>query len=204
MMQLGDMSAAMRLIDWSREITRLVALTLRAWDEELDFPESDQEDTITDHLVCALLRLQQQEDWATSLTINGQRNEYDANANTLKGRNDIIFQLGAIHSFTWECKVLHRKGKTLYSEYRSEGMVRFLNEQYKTSVGIGGMLAYVLDQDTERSFIGVEKHLRKHAAELNTRIPVLQPSSRLPDMRIRESHYSQSKCELMIHAHLSP
>jgi len=203
MMHLGQLSQAMKLMSWPDTVAQIIDLTIRAWDTEMDQSNSDQEDRITDHLLCAIQRLQKQEEWAEALTIDGQRNEYDAESNTLMGRNDIVFQLGGIHSFTWECKVLHRGGDTLYSKYRREGIARFLNGQYQTSEGLGGMLAYVINGTIQEAIKGLEKHLSSHIADLKCVTPILKSSQRLTDDRLRESFHQISPAINLIHAILT-
>lgn len=203
-MILGDVSELLSLVDWSQEIPNLIELTLRAWDHEMNLPSTKMEDDFTDHLVCALQRLQSKEEWAQALTINGQRNEYDPKLDKLKGRNDVSFQLGAKATFTWECKVLHRAKKTLYSEYRSEGMMRFLDGQYDSSKETGGMLAYILDGDKQRALRGLSAHFKSHLTELKTTAPVLQTYDDLNDERLFVSHHESEHHKRLIHALLSP
>ena len=198
-MTLGDLSKFAGLVDWSQQIPKLLELTLRAWDQEIDFPSSKMEDDFTDHLVCALQRLQAKEHWAQALSIDGQRNEYDSQSNTLMGRNDITFQLGAKATFTWECKVLHRGSKTLYSEYRTEGMMRFLGGQYHSSESTGAMLAYILDGNAPRAILGLSKHFKDHLTELQTTAPVLQTYGELNDERLFISKHNSKHHKKIIH-----
>lgn len=199
---LEQLGASMRLINWENYIPKLIDFTLRAWDNEMKFPNARGEDIITLHLKTAMERLQRQERWMESILISGQQEQLDPNTDSLLGRTDLKFHLGSEHDFTWECKILQKAGSSKYSEYRKEGMMRFLTGKYKCSDRVGGMLAYVLDKDVSETIEGLNKSLSKKSADIASSSPVLKAYEDLDEESLRVSEHDNEYVDEIIHAFL--
>jgi len=203
MITSGDISKFMQLVDWPKELQQIIDFTLHAWDHEMVATLSEKEDKITDHLICALQRLQREQPWAQAYSIDGQRNEYDPETDKLKGRNDIIFQLGGIHSFTWECKVLQRDGKNLYAEYRKDGIMRFVTGKYSASSDYGGMIAYVLDGSIAKAQTGIQQQILTHSLALKHTGSKMNPCQyNKKEARLKETTHALPRDFVVIHAFL--
>lgn len=206
MITSGELSQMMKLVNWSGEMEQIIRFTLLAWDVEMVPTQSQLEDKITDHLIGALQRLQQQDThvWAQAYAIDGQRNEYDPESDSVKGRNDIIFQLGTTHSFTWECKVLHRKGKNLYAEYRKDGIMRFVSGKYSADRECGGMIGYVLDGRVKKAQKGIEKEIQENLKALKQSGAKMNPCSCVKgEARLKETIHILPRSFTMVHAFLA-
>lgn len=182
-------TSLLKEIDFAEEVVFLIAATLEAFDRDYRATLSRKEDPISRQLVFALLRLQSKEgyEWFSDYVINGQRDELDSALEVHLGRTDITFELGNHHRFIWESKRLHYKGKTLYSEYRREGVMRFISEKYAKGQSYGGMLAFVMDGEIDKAVAGVETHLNAHRTELKIYGDCFQPCSEANDSRLRLS-----------------
>lgn len=203
MITSGDISKLMQLVDWPQELKQIIDFTLLAWDTEMAPTSSHLEDKITDHLIGALQRLQREHQWTEAYSIDGQRNEYDPGTDTVKGRNDIIFQLGGVHSFTWECKVLHRGGKNLYTEYLEDGMMRFVIGKYSASCEHGGMIGYVLDGKLAKAQQGIESAILKHPTTLKHSGSKMNSCSfTKTDSRLKETTHSLPRSFTIVHVFL--
>ena len=176
-------------IDFAEEVPLLISATIEAFDEDYRVIASRREDPISRQIVFALLRLQSKEkwEWLNDYAINSQRDELDADRETHMGRTDITFELGGHHRFIWECKRLHHDGKTLYGEYRSQGVMRFVTVQYAKSQSYGGMLAFVMDGKITKAINGVKKHLDDHKADLQLQGECLRACPQPRDSRLRRS-----------------
>ena len=176
-------------IDFAKEVAFLIEATLEAFDQDYRVTSSRREDPISRQLVYALRRLQSKEgwEWFSDNVINGQRDELDAALEVHLGRTDITFELGSHHRFIWECKRLHYKGKTLYGEYRREGVMRFVSEKYAKGQSHGGMLAFVMDGEINKAFAGLETHLNAHRTELKINGGCFQTFPEAKDPRLRLS-----------------
>lgn len=191
-------------VDFEGEVPALVATTLEVFDRDFRRPNRKLEDPTTDKLIFALLRHQAcQGNWFSDYTVNGQRNEYDPDSEKLKGRTDITFELGGLRRFTWECKLLHTNGATLYSKYRTEGVMRFITEKYGKGEKFGGMLGYVMDGDIQKAISGLEKHLNQHTDTLKLSCPCFVPCQTNPDSRLWESHHKINDEFVLFHGFLN-
>jgi hypothetical protein len=192
-------TSLLKEIDFTQEVTLLIAATLEAFDQGYRTTPSRREDPISRQLVFALLRLQSCEgwEWFADYVINGQRDELDAGLETHLGRTDITFDLGSHHRFIWECKRLHFNGKTLYGEYRKEGVARFISEKYAKGHDHGGMLGLVMDGEIGKAVSGIANHLAGHRAELEIEGKCFQPCIEPRDSRLRLSfHFSERRFKL--------
>lgn len=192
-------TSLLKEIDFTQEVPYLIAATLEAFDKGYRAAPSRREDPISRQIVFALKRLQSSErwEWLTNYVINGQRDELDAELETHLGRTDITFELGSHHRFIWECKRLHFNEKTLYGEYRKEGVTRFISEKYAKGQDHGGMLGFVMDREISKAVSGVEKHLAGYRAELEIEGTCFQPCAEPRDSRLRLSfHFAEGRFKL--------
>ncbi len=120
------------------------------------------------------------------------------------GRTDILFayrgaQSEQIH-FAFECKRLRipypppSRLTTNNSDYvGNQGMLCFVLGRYSASVRNGGMLAYVMDGNTEKAIASLSAHIQRKAATLKlSKDTGLHPSPLLP----RRSDVKQTKHDL--------
>ncbi len=203
-MIVGRTESLLAGVNFEEEVPLLVATTLEVFDRDFRRPNRKLEDPTTDKLIFALLRHQaSRENWFSDYTVNGQRNEYDSEGEKLKGRTDITFELGGLRRFTWECKLLHTNSGTLYSKYRTEGVMRFVTEKYGQGEKSGGMLAYVMDGETQRAIKGLESYLNKHKETLKMSSPCFLPCQTISDSRLRESHHAINDEFVLFHGFLN-
>ena len=198
-------TSLLKEIDFTREVVWLVEATLEAFDQGYRTTLSRKEDPISRQLVFALLRLQSKDgwEWLADYVINGQRDELDAELETHLGRTDITFDLGCHHRFIWECKRLHYDGKTLYGEYRKEGVIRFISKKYAKGHDHGGMLGFVMDGEIDKAVAGIETHLAAHRTELNLEGRCFQPCAEPMDSRLRLSLHFPGGDFKLFHCFLS-
>jgi hypothetical protein len=192
-------TSLLREIDFTREIPLLIAATLEAFDKGYRTTPSRREDPISRQLVFALLRLQSSDgwEWFADYVINGQQDELDAEQETHLGRTDITFELGSHHRFIWECKRLHFDGKTLYGEYRKEGVARYISNKYAKGHDHGGMLAFVMDGKIGKAVAGLEAHLAAYRTELEIEGKCFLPCIEPKDSRLRLSlHFPEGRFKL--------
>jgi len=192
-------TSLLKEIDFTQEVPYLIAATLEAFDHGYRATPSRKEDPISRQLVFALKRLQSSDrwEWLTNYVINGQRDELEAELEIHLGRTDITFELGSHHRFIWECKRLHFNKKTLYGEYRKEGVARFVSEKYAKGHDHGGMLGFVMDGEISKAVSGVENHLAGYRAELEIEGKCFQPCAEPRDSRLRLSfHFAEGGFKL--------
>lgn len=197
-------TSLLREVDFAKEVAFLIEATLEAFDQDYRVTLSRREDAISRQLVFALRRLQSKEgwEWFSDYVISGQRDELDADLEVHLGRTDITFELGSHHRFIWECKRLHYKGKTLYGEYRREGVMRFISEKYAKGQSHGGMLAFVMDGKIDKAIAGVETHLNAHRTELKINGGCFQPCPDAKDSRLRLSLHLERGDFKLFHCYL--
>ena len=197
-------TSLLREVDFAKEVAFLIEATLEAFDQDYRVTLSRREDAISRQLVFALRRLQSKEgwEWFSDYVISGQRDELDADLEVHLGRTDITFELGSHHRFIWECKRLHYKGKTLYGEYRREGVMRFISEKYAKGQSHGGMLAFVMDGKIDKAIAGVETHLNAHQTELKINGGCFQPCPDAKDSRLRLSLHLERGDFKLFHCYL--
>ena len=113
----------------------------------------------------------------------------DSTFGTQEGRNDIIFFHRSISQrihFVVECKRLHVRTnsgfKHLADEYVDEGLMRFVNGRYAAGLPCGGMLGYVMDNDTSAAFDRVKNEILQKLSPLKMRDSkdLKHPSAVLP------------------------
>lgn len=131
------------------------------------------------------------------------------------GRKDLAFYPTQMSSreevyFVFECKRLNAwsisKGKivTIASEYVTDGMTRFVSNQYSRFMSQGGMIGYVLDGRCEHSMNLVENNIRAQHAELMMDPPGSFLPSRLRpgNPLIRETEHKLSRRFVIHHIFL--
>ncbi len=204
--------------DWGDLIESLVPdileLVVSAWKDMAPLTSDALEDPTTEKLYHLLQ--QHRTVGELPLQIHIQMAELDPAADEDQGRMDIAF-LPLIPRediyFCLECKRLNVKstdGKTraLTSEYISHGMLRFVRGQYAKRVKHGGMLAYVLDGNTDHAIENVQKLIKKRFQELQMAAPgELLVSSALPgEAGMRETNHSRqhSSDTFQIHHYFAP
>ena len=79
------------------------------------------------------------------------------------------------------------------SEYVRYGMMRFITGQYSRTVGHGGMIGYVLDQDIARAISNVTANVRAQCPALRMDPPgdLLESELLRLDERVRETHHKR-------------
>jgi len=197
----SSLLAGVRLSD---KIPLLVAATLHAFDTDFRPTESKRENKITLQLIYALRRLQTKENWLwlADFAINSQADELDEANEAYKGNTDISFQLGGHGSFIWECKRLRFEGKSLYGEYRKEGMKRFISGKYAKDQHHGGMLGFVMDGDVKKAVGGIGKHIDKFSSELGSLSGSFKACGIPADPRLHVSNHSGSRDLVLYHCFL--
>lgn len=107
----------------------------------------------------------------------------------------------------YECKrlnVINSGGRSsLATQYVQEGMMRFLTEQYASSLPMGCMLGYTMDGDIAFAFDRIDEAISAHPA-----IGLVEGPSRLADVqsirRFRTTHQRQASGDIELrHALLS-
>jgi len=90
----------------------------------------------------------------------------------ITGRIDLTFTQGFDENvyFSLECKRLrvrsHKRFDTLANKYVTHGMFRYFTGQYAKGLNRGGMLAYVMDGETEAAIEDVTKSIEKNKLAL--------------------------------------
>jgi len=107
------------------------------------------------------------------------------------GRNDLRFYPPHHHGqtiyFTLECKRLRVTTKSglshLADKYSDEGIQRFVDGQYSPGLPCGGMVGYVMDNETAKAFDSVRSQIETKRASLRVvqRNGIRVPSAVLPD-----------------------
>lgn len=115
----------------------------------------------------------------------------DPDFGTELGRNDLRFYPPNHHGqtifFTVECKRLRVPDKSgvrhLADKYAEEGVQRFVEGRYSAGLPCGGMVGYVMDNQTSQAFTSVQSEIqnRRGALKIKARNGVRIPSSVLPD-----------------------
>lgn len=110
----------------------------------------------------------------------------DPDFGTELGRNDLRFYPPQHHGqtifFTVECKRLRVTTKSgfkhLTAEYVDQGVMRFVNGQYSAGLPCGGMVGYVMDNDTATALASIINEINAKAAliRLRTRNGICVPS----------------------------
>ena len=114
----------------------------------------------------------------------------DPTFGTELGRNDLRFYPPNHHGqtifFTLECKRLRvttASGfRDLVDKYVDDGVLRFVNGQYSAGLPCGGMIGYVMDNETSKALISVlaEIELKAVSLKLRARDGIRTPSRLFP------------------------
>jgi len=94
--------------------------------------------------------------------------------------------------YSIECKRLHVSlpsgFKSLANEYVNEGMSRYFNGQYAQGLDRGGMLAYVMDSDCNKTIENVQKAIEKQRLNLHMQgNETLKASSCVVSKQVKET-----------------
>jgi hypothetical protein len=178
----------------------IVHLILTAWDSMPPIEPDSREDPVSDELCRKLRFAKQLAD--LPLQIRPQIVELDsADEDVEQGRIDIVFlPLVPDESvyFALECKRVNAKkaGKKIrryFSEYVSEGLMRFVTGQYSHAVRHGGMIAFVLDGDVKGAMKGVVKNIVDKREQVKLSSDDVGASRYVPTNEfVRETMHSRS------------
>jgi hypothetical protein len=107
------------------------------------------------------------------------------------GRNDLRFYPPQHHGqtiyFTVECKRLRVTTKSglshLADKYADEGIQRFVDGRYSPGLPCGGMVGYVMDNETQKAFASVRSKIetKRASLKLQAKNGIRVPSAVLPD-----------------------
>jgi hypothetical protein len=176
-------------------VPRIIDLVWETW---LTFPEP-----AADELEIPITRrfkhcLKQAKDYRRlPLRIEREPAEDDPRTGEELGRIDLKFMpaesaLEEVY-FAFECKRLNAieqgRRRTLAPEYVTQGMMRFVTNQYGGSVAQGGMIGYVLDGRCDDAIQLITANIERRHADLRMRAgTTLAASSLRPEINsIRES-----------------
>jgi len=134
----------------------------------------------------------------------------DSDFGTEMGRNDLRFYPPNHHGqtifFTVECKRLRVAGKTglrhLADKYAGEGVQRFVDGRYSSGLPCGGMVGYVMDNQTALAFASIQEEIFKKRSEL--RLPIQDeirvPSGVLPNYEwSADTLHERTDCRFLLH-----
>jgi hypothetical protein len=127
------------------------------------------------------------------------------------GRNDLRFyplnhHHGQTIFFTVECKRLRVTTKSglrhLADKYAEEGVQRFVDGRYSAGLPCGGMVGYVMDDETSQAFASVQLEIKNRQAAL--RIParngIRTPSAVLADYEwSADTVHNRTDGEFVVH-----
>jgi hypothetical protein len=124
------------------------------------------------------------------------------------GRIDLRFTQGFDENiyFSLECKRLRvrsrKRFETLASKYVTQGMFRYFTGQYTKGLNKGGMLAYVMDGETEAAIRDVTGSIEKNRVPLYmTPDDTLHTSSHSPQ-QVRETYHRYGLDERFVVYHI--
>lgn len=126
------------------------------------------------------------------------------------GRNDLRFyppnHYGQTIFFTVECKRLRVASKSglrhLADEYADEGVQRFVDGRYSNGLPCGGMVGYVMDNQTALAFASMQKKIfeKRSALKLPTQDGIRVPSIVLPDYQwSADTLHERTDCRFLLH-----
>ncbi|MCC9645202.1 hypothetical protein LOC71_23230 [Rhodopirellula sp. JC740] len=175
-------------------------MILTAWDSMPPIAADSREDPVTDEL-CKKLRAAK-ELVELPLQIRPQVVELDcADDDVDQGRMDIAFIPTVPDEsiyFALECKRVNarqanNKTRRYFSEYVTEGLMRFVTGQYSQAVRHGGMLAFALDGDVKGTMKGVVKNIIEKREQLKLVRGEVGTSRYVPTNEyVRETRHSRS------------
>lgn len=134
----------------------------------------------------------------------------DSGFGTELGRNDLRFyppnHYGQSVFFTVECKRLRVTGESglrhLVDKYADEGIQRFVDGLYSSGLPCGGMVGYVMDNQTALAFASMQVEILKKcsALKLPTHDGLRAPSTALPDYQwSADTLHERTDCRFLLH-----
>jgi hypothetical protein len=196
MMLIGTPTEWVDLIDTL--VPDILDLVISTW-EEMPPPAPDALEDPTTEELCKCLR-QNRNNSNLPFRIDIQMVELDPAAGQDQGRMDIAFSPMVPREniyFCLECKRLNvisgGQFRTLATEYVTEGLIRFISEQYSSTVQHGGMLGYVLDGKVKQAIQKIIGAIQARHVELGMEPPgdVQLSSVRPSDTCVRETHHTR-------------
>jgi hypothetical protein len=130
---------------------------------------------------------------------------------TVTGRIDLRFTQGFGENiyFSLECKRLRVRSRkrfnTLADKYVTQGMFRYFTGQYAKGLNKGGMLAYVMDGETDAAIEDVTKSIEKNKLRLYMASDAALRVSSLSSREVRETwhRYGPSNQFVIYHIFLA-
>ena len=131
-----------------------------------------------------------------------------ADSDSETGEVDIQIQSFSCHPdayFVFECKRLNIQYESRFDTGASayvgkEGMGCFVNGQYPTTCGCGGMLGYVMDQDIDSAIANINKALSNHKDQLQLCSPhSLQPAISLANPDVHQTLHGNGTLALTVY-----
>jgi hypothetical protein len=134
----------------------------------------------------------------------------DPNFGTEKGRNDLRFYPPNHHGqtifFTVECKRLRVNGESglrhLVDKYADEGVQRFVDGRYSSGLPCGGMVGYVMDNQTALAFASIQQEIlkKRSALKLPNQYDIRTPSAVLPNYEwSADTLHERTDCRFLLH-----
>jgi hypothetical protein len=172
-------------------VPQIINLVWETWASLSPPAPNELEDVTTRRLCSALQKVPNRDLYRFRISIQNVILSSDSDAIT--GRQDLSFLPFVADDeiyFCLECKRVRARateGEAIragYSEYVTQGMLRFVRGQYSAAVRQGGMLGYVLDGDIHRAIQGVKSSVDKHRTELR----LDPPTASLDASSIRPEH----------------
>jgi hypothetical protein len=143
------------------------------------------------------------------ITLEDPITELDFGTET--GRNDLRFyppnHYGQSIFFTVECKRLRVVGESglrhLADKYAEEGIQRFVDGRYSKGLPCGGMVGYVMDNQTELAFASMQAEIlskTRRALKVPAREGIRVPSAVLPDYEwSADTFHNRRDCKFLVH-----
>lgn len=134
----------------------------------------------------------------------------DPDFGTELGRNDLRFyppnHYGQTIFFTVECKRLRVANESglrhLIDKYADEGVQRFVDGKYSNGLPCGGMVGYVMDNQTALAFASIQEEIlkKRSALRLPTQDGIRIPSAVLPDYGwSADTLHERTDCRFLLH-----
>jgi hypothetical protein len=134
----------------------------------------------------------------------------DSDFGTELGRNDLRFYPPNHHGqtvfFTLECKrlrVANQSGvRHLADKYAEEGVQRFVDGRYSQGLPCGGMVGYVMDNQTALAFASIQSEIasRRESLKLSARHGIHTPSAALPHYGwSADTRHDRTDGEFLVH-----
>jgi hypothetical protein len=126
----------------------------------------------------------------------------------ITGRIDLRFTQGLDENvyFSLECKRLRVRSRkridTLADKYVTQGMLRYFTGQYARGLGSGGMLAYVMDGETEAAVQNVAESIHRNRIPLHMASDDTLRISSLSPQHARETRHRYGPHGLFVVYHV--